>query len=130
MLVFAQNCFTHFQVFVNFYTIIFFMFLSFYFSFWLKTSNQTKIQPKIYFYSKSNLKNYLSNAFLGCSLLGLCSSCERVTIAQILLRFETVDLTTRLLIPIIVLQNHNRYNILQAGHNKSLNLQAVEKEVS
>lgn len=41
-----------------------------------------------------------------------------------------MDLTTRLLIPIIVLQNHNRYNILQAGHNKSIDIQAIEREVS
>lgn len=45
-------------------------------------------------------------------------------------RFETVDLTTRLLIPIIVLQNHNRYNILQAGHNYSIDIQTIEREVS
>ncbi|OAY77295.1 hypothetical protein ACMD2_01701 [Ananas comosus] len=44
-------------------------------------------------------------------------------------RFETVDLTTRLLIPIIVLQNHNRYNILQAGHNYSIDIQTIEREV-
>ncbi|XP_019054594.1 PREDICTED: uncharacterized protein LOC104605036 isoform X2 [Nelumbo nucifera] len=44
-------------------------------------------------------------------------------------RFETVDLTTRLLIPIIVLQNHNRYNILEKGHNYSIDIQAIEAEV-
>ena len=44
-------------------------------------------------------------------------------------RFETVDMTSRLLIPIIVLQNHNRYNILNAGHNYSIDIQAIEREV-
>lgn len=44
-------------------------------------------------------------------------------------RFETVDLTTRLLIPIIVLQNHNRYNIMEKGHNYSINIEAIEAEV-
>lgn len=44
-------------------------------------------------------------------------------------RFETVDMTLRLLVPIIVLQNHNRYNILQAGHNNSIDVQAIEREV-
>ncbi|MQM00423.1 hypothetical protein Taro_033158 [Colocasia esculenta] len=44
-------------------------------------------------------------------------------------RFETVDMTTRLLIPIIVLQNHHRYNILQAGHNNSVDISAIEREV-
>ncbi len=46
------------------------------------------------------------------------------------LRFEIVDQTTRLLIPIIVLQNHNRYNILEKGHNYSINVEAIEAEVS
>ncbi|KAJ4753692.1 transmembrane protein [Rhynchospora pubera] len=45
------------------------------------------------------------------------------------IRFESVDLPTRLLIPIIVLQNHNRYNILQAGHNYSIDIQAIEQEI-
>ena len=44
-------------------------------------------------------------------------------------RFETVDLETRLLIPIIVLQNHNRYNIFEAGHNYSIHMKAIEMEV-
>ena len=44
-------------------------------------------------------------------------------------RFETVDMTTRLLIPIIVLQNHNRYNIMEKGHNYSINVEAIEAEV-
>ena len=46
------------------------------------------------------------------------------------LRFETVDLTKRLLIPIIVLQNHNRYNIMEKGHNYSIDIEAIEAEVS
>lgn len=45
------------------------------------------------------------------------------------IRFETVDMTTRLLIPVIVLQNHNRYNILNAGHNYSIDIQGIEREV-
>jgi len=45
-------------------------------------------------------------------------------------RFETVDMAVRLLIPIIVLQNHNRYNILHEGHNYSIDVQAIEREVS
>lgn len=50
------------------------------------------------------------------------------TIGEI--RFETVDLTTRLLIPIIVLQNHNRYNIMDKGHNYSIDVTAIEAEVN
>ncbi|CAI9267708.1 unnamed protein product [Lactuca saligna] len=44
-------------------------------------------------------------------------------------RFETVDLAMRLLIPIIVLQNHNRYNIMEKGHNYSIDIEAIENEV-
>ncbi|KAL5700820.1 hypothetical protein ACHQM5_026227 [Ranunculus cassubicifolius] len=44
-------------------------------------------------------------------------------------KFETVDLMTRLLIPIIVLRNHNRYNIMEKGHNHSIDIQAIEAEV-
>jgi len=44
-------------------------------------------------------------------------------------RFETVDTTTRLLIPVIVLQNHNRYNIMDKGHNYSIDVEAIEAEI-
>ena len=44
-------------------------------------------------------------------------------------RFETVDLTSRLLVPIIVLQNHNRYSIVQKGHNYSINIDEIKAEV-
>lgn len=44
-------------------------------------------------------------------------------------RYETVDLTSRLLVPIIVLQNHNRYNIMDKGHNYSINIEEIETEV-
>ncbi|KAK0607694.1 hypothetical protein LWI29_018753 [Acer saccharum] len=44
-------------------------------------------------------------------------------------RFETVDMTTRLLVPIIVLQNHNRYNIMEKGHNYTIDIEAIEREV-
>ncbi|KAK3418231.1 hypothetical protein EUGRSUZ_H04185 [Eucalyptus grandis] len=43
--------------------------------------------------------------------------------------FETVDLTTRLLIPIIVLQNHNRFNIIEKGHNYSIDIAEIKAEV-
>ncbi|KAD5508401.1 hypothetical protein E3N88_16104 [Mikania micrantha] len=44
-------------------------------------------------------------------------------------RFETVDLATRLLIPIIVLQNHNRYSIMEKGQNYSIDIDTIEAEV-
>lgn len=45
------------------------------------------------------------------------------------IRFETVDMTSRLLVPIIVLQNHNRYNILNPGHNYTIDIKDIDKEV-
>ncbi|KAG0494046.1 hypothetical protein HPP92_005040 [Vanilla planifolia] len=65
-------------------------------------------------------------------LMGHLGALISTTIEHVIapdIRFETVDLTTRLLIPVIVLQNHNRYNILQAGHNYSIDVQAIEQEV-
>ncbi|XP_074319977.1 uncharacterized protein LOC141656822 [Silene latifolia] len=44
-------------------------------------------------------------------------------------RFETVDMTRRLLIPIVVLQNHNRYSIMNQGHNYSIDVEAIKAEV-
>ncbi|KNA15313.1 hypothetical protein SOVF_098720 [Spinacia oleracea] len=44
-------------------------------------------------------------------------------------RFETADMTRRLLIPIIVLQNHNRYSIIAKGHNYSIDVEAIKAEV-
>lgn len=65
-------------------------------------------------------------------LMGYLGALVSTTIEHVIapdIRFETVDLTTRLLIPVIVLQNHNRYNILQAGHNYSIDIRAIEQEV-
>ncbi|GAB4842998.1 hypothetical protein Ancab_012976 [Ancistrocladus abbreviatus] len=44
-------------------------------------------------------------------------------------RFETVDMTRRLLVPIIVLQNHNRYNIMDKGHNYSIDIEMIKAQV-
>ncbi|XP_020575814.1 uncharacterized protein LOC110021592 [Phalaenopsis equestris] len=65
-------------------------------------------------------------------LIGHLGALVATTVEHVIapdIRFETVDLTTRLLIPIIVLQNHNRYNILQGGHNYSIDIKAIEQEV-
>ncbi|OIW00150.1 hypothetical protein TanjilG_29140 [Lupinus angustifolius] len=64
--------------------------------------------------------------------LGQLASLVSTTVEHVIapdVRFETVDLTSRLLIPIIVLQNHNRYNIMDKGHNYSINVQEIEAEV-
>ncbi|KAJ1418659.1 hypothetical protein SESBI_15586 [Sesbania bispinosa] len=64
--------------------------------------------------------------------LGQLASLVSTTVEHVIapdVRFETVDLTSRLLIPIIVLQNHNRYNIMEKGHNYSINIEEIEAEV-
>lgn len=78
--------------------------------------------------SSSTTSHQLSNdIFLG-QLASLVSTTVEHVIAPDV-RFETVDLTSRLLIPIIVLQNHNRYNIMEKGHNYSINIEEIEAEV-
>ncbi|GJS06790.1 capsid protein, partial [Tanacetum coccineum] len=42
--------------------------------------------------------------------------------------FENVDVATMLLIPTIVLQNHNRYNIMEKGQN-NIDIEAIKAEV-
>ncbi|KAK9288081.1 hypothetical protein L1049_016528 [Liquidambar formosana] len=68
-----------------------------------------------------------SSIFLGQLAALISTTVEHVIAPDV--SFETVDLTTRLLIPIIVLQNHNRYNIMEKGHNYSIDIEAIEAEV-
>ncbi|XP_016491340.1 uncharacterized protein LOC107811018 [Nicotiana tabacum] len=66
------------------------------------------------------------------TFVGQLASLVATTIEHVIapdVRFETADMTTRLLIPIIVLQNHNRFNIMTSGHNYSLDIGAIEAEV-
>lgn len=44
-------------------------------------------------------------------------------------RFDTVDVSSRLLVPIIVLRNHLHYNILQPGSNHSIDVDEIRKQV-
>ncbi|OVA16754.1 hypothetical protein BVC80_1543g209 [Macleaya cordata] len=67
------------------------------------------------------------NIFMGQLAALISTTIEHVIAPDV--RFETVDLTTRLLVPIIVLRNHNRYNIMEGGHNYSIDVQAIEAEV-
>lgn len=65
-------------------------------------------------------------------LMGQLGALISTTIEHVIapdVRFENVDLATRLLIPIIVLQNHNRYNLLEGGHNYSIDIQEIERQV-
>ncbi|KAG2263384.1 hypothetical protein Bca52824_070463 [Brassica carinata] len=63
---------------------------------------------------------------------GQLASLVATTIEHVIapdVRFETVDLATRVLVPIIVLQNHNRHNIMERGQNYSINIEEIESEV-
>ncbi len=44
-------------------------------------------------------------------------------------RFETVDVTQRLLVSIIVLRNHLQYNPLIAGSNFSIDMESIIEQV-
>ncbi|KAH8496434.1 hypothetical protein H0E87_019265 [Populus deltoides] len=67
------------------------------------------------------------DTFVGQLAALISTTVEHVVAPDV--RFETVDLTTRLLIPIIVLHNHNRYNVIENGHNYSINVEEIESEV-
>lgn len=64
--------------------------------------------------------------------VGQVSALVATTIEHVIapdVRFETIDTTRRLLIPIIVLHNHNRYSIMDKGHNYSIDVEAIEADV-
>ncbi|KAG6428284.1 hypothetical protein SASPL_112535 [Salvia splendens] len=65
--------------------------------------------------------------FIGKLASVIATTVEHVIAPDV--RYEIVDMTTRLLVPIIVLQNHNRYNIMVKGHNYSVDVEAIEAEV-
>ncbi|KAL7144319.1 hypothetical protein ABFS83_07G004500 [Erythranthe nasuta] len=67
------------------------------------------------------------DTFVGKLAAVVATTVEHVIAPDV--RYETVDMTTRLLVPIIVLQNHNRYNIMDKGHNYSIDVEAIEAEV-
>ncbi|TYJ15549.1 hypothetical protein E1A91_A10G190400v1 [Gossypium mustelinum] len=74
----------------------------------------------------------VSNRATHDNFMGHLAALVATTVEHVIapdVRFETVDLTTRLLIPIIILQNHNRYNIMVKGHNYSIDIEAIEAEV-
>ncbi|RAL47429.1 hypothetical protein DM860_013394 [Cuscuta australis] len=72
-------------------------------------------------------EHYAHNIFVGQLASLIAMTTEHVISPDV--RFETVDMTTRLLVPIIVLHNHNRYNIMEKGHNYSIDVGAIENEV-
>ncbi|CAI9263389.1 unnamed protein product [Lactuca saligna] len=66
------------------------------------------------------------------NFIGQLAAIIGITVQHVIapdVRFETVDLATRLLVPIIVLQNHNRFNIMEKGKNYSIDMEAIKAEV-
>ncbi|BBN07035.1 hypothetical protein MPTK1_4g00410 [Marchantia polymorpha subsp. ruderalis] len=66
------------------------------------------------------------------SFRGLLSSLIVSAIEHVIspdVRFEYVDPAMRLLVPVIVMRNHNQYNPLQPGTNFSINMTNIEEEV-
>lgn len=66
------------------------------------------------------------------NFVGQLSALIGLTVQHVIapdVRYENVDVATRLLIPIIILQNHNRYNIMEKGQNNSIDIEAIEAEV-
>lgn len=87
-----------------------------------------RIRNLLYSKSQSDAADYSSHDVFVGQLGALISTAVEHVIAPDV-RFETVDMTRRLLISIIVLQNHNRYNIMTRGHNYSIDVEAIKEEV-
>ncbi|CAN6468995.1 unnamed protein product [Victoria cruziana] len=67
------------------------------------------------------------NIFVGQLAALISTTIEHVIAPDV--RFEALELNTRLLVSIIVLQNHNRYDLFEAGHNYNIDIQAINREV-
>ncbi|XP_051127372.1 uncharacterized protein LOC127248866 [Andrographis paniculata] len=86
-----------------------------------------RLQNVLFPRSGSGGEKLAHDIFIGQLAAVIATTVEHVIAPDV--RYETVDMTTRLLVPIIVLQNHNRYNIMARGHNYSIDVQAIEAEV-
>uniref|UniRef100_A0A7I4FQ67 DUF7906 domain-containing protein n=1 Tax=Physcomitrium patens TaxID=3218 RepID=A0A7I4FQ67_PHYPA len=69
----------------------------------------------------------VENVFCGQISRTIVSALEHVIAPDI--RFDTVDVSSRLLVPIIVLRNHLHYNILQSGSNHSIDVDEIRHQV-
>nr|GLL48469.1 uncharacterized protein LOC109170570 [Ipomoea trifida] len=95
-------------------------------------SISTKSLPRLRNVAFHNVAGTVSEHYAHDIFVGQLASLIATTIEHVVapdVRFETVDMTTRLLVPIIVLHNHNRYNIMEKGHNYSIDVGAIENEV-
>ncbi|KAL3626614.1 hypothetical protein CASFOL_030163 [Castilleja foliolosa] len=86
-----------------------------------------RLQSVVFTRSGESAGQSTHDIFVGKLAAVVATTVEHVIAPDV--RYETVDLTTRLLVPIIVLQNHNRYNIMAKGHNYSIDVDAIEAEV-
>ncbi|KAH7277852.1 hypothetical protein KP509_38G011500 [Ceratopteris richardii] len=74
------------------------------------------------------VKNVLTQEIFAAQLAGLiATTIEHVITPDI--RFETIDPTSRVLVAIIALQNHDKYDLFQSGHHRSINVDSITKEV-
>ncbi|KAG0575716.1 hypothetical protein M758_5G026800 [Ceratodon purpureus] len=69
----------------------------------------------------------VENVFCGQISGTIVSALEHIIAPDV--RFETVDVSSRLLVPIIVLRNHLHYNILQPGSNHSIDVDEIRHQV-
>lgn len=90
-------------------------------------SSKTLPRLRNLLFPRGSIDHSTHDVFIGQLAALISTTIEHVIAPDV--RFEAVDLTTRLLVPIIVLQNHNRYNIMDKGHNYSLDIKAIEAEV-
>lgn len=69
----------------------------------------------------------VENVFCGQISGTIVSALEHVIAPDV--RFDTVDVSSRLLVPIIVLRNHLHYNLLQPGSNHSIDVDEIRNQV-
>ncbi|EPS65610.1 hypothetical protein M569_09167, partial [Genlisea aurea] len=86
-----------------------------------------RLQNVLFPGSVATIRRPPHDVFLGHLAAVIATVVEHVIAPDV--RFEIVDMSTRLLVPIIVLQNHNRYNIMEKGHNYSIDVEAIEDEI-
>eukprot|EP00250_Pteridium_aquilinum_P008214 c17771_g1_i3 orf=536-2992(-) len=74
------------------------------------------------------VRGLLTQEVFAAQLAGLIATAIEHVIAPDV-RFETIDPTARLLVAIIVLQNHNKYNLFQPGRPYTIDVETITKEV-
>ncbi|MCO5582490.1 hypothetical protein L7F22_036387 [Adiantum nelumboides] len=73
------------------------------------------------------VRDVLTQEIFAAQLAGIIASAIEHVIAPDV-RFETIDPTARVLIAIIALQNHDKYNLFQSGRPYTIDVEAITKE--